>query len=72
MVQSDIKELYRAILGRQNIEDATFDELLSVLKSDVLLERFAYRKQAGISGSNKEFIKLKGTKGQLNHENEHK
>jgi len=33
------------------------------LKPESLIERFAYRK--GINSNNKEFIKLKGTKGQI-------
>ena len=35
------------------------------MKSDDLLERFAYRRQAGMGGRDKEFLKLKGTKGQI-------
>ena len=31
------------------------------------MERFAYRKKAGMSSSGKEFIKLKGTRGQIDH-----
>ena len=31
----------------------------------MLLDRFAYRKQAGMNANNKDFIKLKGSKGQV-------
>lgn len=37
------------------------------MQPDSLLERFAYRKQAGIHGNTKEFIKMKGSKGQIDH-----
>jgi len=42
------------------------------MKHDSLLERFAYRRQAGTLGANKEFIKLKGTKGQIDHDDNSK
>ena len=31
------------------------------------MERFAYRKQAGIHANHSEFVKLKGSKGQIDH-----
>jgi solute carrier family 8 (sodium/calcium exchanger) len=37
------------------------------LQTGSLLERFAYRKGAGISNG-KDFIKIKGTKGQITHD----
>jgi len=46
-----------------DVSQADINALLHVLQPDSLLERFAYRKRAGVAGSNKEFIKLKGTKG---------
>jgi hypothetical protein len=51
-----------------DVAQADINELLQVLQPDSLLERFAYRKRAGVAGSNKEFIKLKGTKGQIDHD----
>jgi hypothetical protein len=35
------------------------------LQPDSLLERFKYRKQAGFNANSKDFIKLKGQKGQI-------
>lgn len=40
--------------------------MLEILQPDSLLEKFAYRKK--LAGSNKEFIKLKGTTGQISKE----
>jgi len=51
-----------------DVAQADINDLLHVLQPDSLLERFAYRKRAGVAGSNKEFIKLKGTKGQIDHD----
>jgi len=41
------------------LRDTDINTLLAVLQPDTLLERFAYRRQAGL-GANKEFLKLKG------------
>lgn len=52
------------------VEDLTqvdIQDLLHCLQPDTLLERFAYRKQAGIHANQKDFLKLKGSKGQLEH-----
>tara|TARA_B110001450_G_scaffold98303_1_gene93273 strand:+ start:560 stop:1588 length:1029 start_codon:yes stop_codon:yes gene_type:complete len=68
MAQAEIINLYREILKVQDVSEADINELLHVLQPDSLLERFAYRKRAGVAGSNKEFIKLKGTKGQIDHD----
>lgn len=46
--------------------EVDIQRLLTILQPDSLLERFAYRKQGGMGG-NKEFIKLKGAKGQIDH-----
>ena len=67
MKQREIRQLYKEILGVPNPAEVDIGELLRVLQPDSLLERFAYRKQAGMAGSNKEFIKLKGQKGQIDH-----
>ena len=54
------------MLEVDDLRNCEIGELLRALKPDSLLERFAYRKQAG-HHNNKEFIKLKGAKGQINH-----
>ena len=61
---SEIKSLYKEILGVDSLGDCEITELLKVLQPDSLLERFAYRKAAGM-GHNKEFIKIKGSRGQI-------
>jgi hypothetical protein len=50
-----------------DLSKADLNDLYKCLQHDSLLERFAYRRQAGTLGANKEFIKLKGTKGQIDH-----
>ena len=32
------------------------------------MERFAFRKRKGVAGSGREFVKLKGTRGQIDHD----
>ena len=46
----------------------SIDELAGALDHDSLLERFAYRKQNGMAGNRREFMKLKGSKGQVEHD----
>jgi len=48
-----------------NLKEVSTAEFFQCLKSDDLLERFAYRRQAGMGGRDKEFIKMKGHKGQI-------
>ena len=67
MIHREIRTLYMEILDTQDLKSIGVDVLLRTLQPDSLLERFAYRKQAGI-GNNKEFVKLKGQKGQISHE----
>jgi len=56
--------LFKEILGCEEVKEVDINTLLEVLEPDTLLERFAYRK--GSTNNNKEFIKLKGTRGQVN------
>lgn len=64
----EIITLYQEILSVETLKGVEVDVLASTLKPDSLLERFAYRKQAGMAGNTKDFIKLKGTKGQIDHD----
>jgi hypothetical protein len=41
--------------------------LSNILKHEALLERFAYRKEAGVSRGAKDFLAMKGAKGQIDH-----
>ena len=63
----DIQSLYKQILDVEDLREVELDELRNVLKPDSLLERFAYRKQTGMT-NRREFIKLKGSKGQVEHD----
>lgn len=64
----EIKTLYKEILKINDLSECDVAQLLEILQPDSLLERFAYRRKAGMTGNNKEFIKLKGTKGQIDHD----
>lgn len=55
------------ILDVSDLQSTDIQDLLHCLQPDSLLERFAYRKQAGIHANTKEFMKLKGSKGQIDH-----
>ena len=65
--QRNIRQLYKEILDVDDLSKCELNDFMKVLQPDSLLERFAYRRQAGAGGS-KEFIKLKGTKGQIDHD----
>ncbi len=52
------------ILGTQNLQDVSLDELMKHLKPDTLFERFAARK-ANQVGATKEFLEIKGQKFQM-------
>lgn len=47
------------------MKEVTTQEFYQCLKSDDLLERFAYRRHAGMGGRDRDFIKMKGHKGQI-------
>lgn len=57
--------LYKYILEVDDLKDVDTITLFNCLKPDQLLERFAYRRQAGMNSQHKDFIKLKGSKGQV-------
>lgn len=65
--QQEIRTLCKEILEVDNLANVEIQDLLHCLQPDSLLERFAYRKQAGVHANSKEFIKLKGSKGQIDH-----
>jgi hypothetical protein len=68
-VQEEIVHLFRDILEEDDLKSVGVDTLLECLRADALLERFAYRKNA-VTGANKEFMKMKGTRGQIAKETE--
>lgn len=57
----EIRGLYKEILAVDNLADVDITDLLDVLQPDSLIERLAYRKQ----NRGKDFVKLKGVKGQI-------
>lgn len=62
--QREIKELFQEILKTNDLQKFNIKELVKVLEPDTLLERFAARK-ANQVGANKDFIEIKGQKGQI-------
>lgn len=66
--REEVIKLYKEILMTGDLSDVGVDELLNVLQPDSLLERFAYRKRAGLAANGRDFVKLKGTRGQINHD----
>jgi len=62
--QREIKNLFKEILEKDDLSNVTPAEFLACLQPDSLLERFAYRHQGAIN-HNKDFIMLKGHKGQV-------
>jgi len=48
------------------LKEVTINELLTTLQPERLLEKFAYRKRN--AGNAKEFVRIKGSKGQLDHD----
>lgn len=63
----EIISLYKQVLNINDLGEADINDLLNILQPDSLLERFAYRKR-NAAGTNQEFLKLKGAKGQIDHD----
>jgi len=64
--KKEIKQLYREIFDVSDLKEVGINELLGALQPEKLLERFAYRKRS--AGNAKEFVRIKGAKGQLDHD----
>jgi len=62
--QMDIRDIYMEILNTDDLSKFTVKEFYEVLQPDSLLERFAAKKANGIS-NNKDFLEIKGHKGQI-------
>lgn len=62
-----INQLYKDVLGVEDIKTVDLDTLMSVLQPDSLFERFAARKAAGM-GTTKEFLDVKGQKFQIEND----
>ena len=62
--QREIKSLFMEILGTKDLQSVDVKDLHSALQPDSLLERFAAR-NANKIGPTKDFLSLKGQKGQI-------
>jgi hypothetical protein len=62
--QREIKSLFMEILGTRDLQSVDVKDLHSALQPDSLLERFAAR-NANKIGPTKDFLTLKGQKGQI-------
>jgi len=58
----EIKDLYKDILKKDNLNGVPVSELNAVLQPTTLLERFAARKSNQV-GATKDFVAIKGQKG---------
>jgi hypothetical protein len=68
MQRLEIIKLFKDIMNVDDLKDVGVEELLQVLQPEKLLERFAYRKRGGVGANGREFMKLKGTRGQIDHD----
>lgn len=64
--KKEIKQLYCEIFEGRELKEVSINELLTTLQPERLLEKFAYRKRN--AGNAKEFVRIKGSKGQLDHD----
>lgn len=62
----EIRNIYCEIFEVNDSKDIPLNDMLDGLQPEKLLERFAYRKRN--AGNAKEFVRIKGTKGQLDHD----
>lgn len=63
----EIKDLYKDILKKDNLNQIPVAELNAVLQPTTLLERFAARKSNQV-GATKDFVAIKGQKGQIEND----
>lgn len=63
----EIKDLYKDILKKDNLNQVPVAELNAVLQPTTLLERFAARKSNQV-GATKDFVAIKGQKGQIEND----
>lgn len=64
--KEDIRKNFRTALDVETLDGVDINHLIMALEAENLIERIAYRRQAG-PGSHKTFVKLKGTRQQLEH-----
>lgn len=63
--KKEIRKLYTDIYDKDS-KEISINDLLGALQPEQLLERFAYRKRNQANA--KEFVRIKGSKGQLDHD----
>lgn len=66
----DIRAFFKELIGTDNLNNCEAAELLAVLQPDTLLERFAAKKANNLNNA-KDFLSLKGQKGQLENKGTH-
>lgn len=66
--KKEIRSLFCEIYEVTDLKDIPIESMLATMQPEKLLERFAYRKRT--AGNTKEFVRIKGTKGQLDHDEE--
>lgn len=66
--KKEIKQLYCEIFEVSDLKEVPVSDLLATLQHESLLERFAYRKRN--ANNAKDFVRIKGSKGQLDHDEE--
>jgi hypothetical protein len=64
----EIRNIYSEIFEVNDTKEIPLNDLLDALQPEKLLERFAYRKRNAANA--KEFVRIKGSKGQLDHDEE--
>lgn len=64
--KKEIRQLYCDLYEVADSKEIAVQDLLAALQPEKLLERFAYRKRN--AANSKEFVRIKGAKGQLDHD----
>lgn len=66
--KKEIRQLFCDIFEENDLKLVPITDMLNALQPDKLLERFAYRKRN--AANSKDFVRIKGSKGQLDHDEE--
>lgn len=64
--KKEIKRLFSEIFETNDLKEVSIQDIMTALAPDQLIERFAYRSRKG--NATKEFERMKGSKGQLDHD----
>jgi hypothetical protein len=66
--QREIRGLFSEILGTKDLQSCDVKELHAALQPDSLLERFAARNANKLNGPTKDFLSIKGQRGQIENQ----